>query len=642
MNASLVTRLAAASAFVVVLGQVANAQLSVVSVDPALNAVNRAPNTAIVVDFDRAVSPATLSKFKVYGNHSGRIAGTLVLENANTRLRFTPSHPYFAGEIVSASMSHDLQAGDGSFLRQGGYTASFRVRAATAPMTFTNIGSWFTDPGNFTRIYGGQMCDFDSDGSIDMAAVSEVAADVRMFRNLGDGTGAFEHVPSNIVGVDAEPSPNENADLNGDNWIDMVTCNGAGGSVSVLLGNGPATFATSVSYSMGVYPHGLALLDCDGDGDIDIVTTNTSSSNLTLRKNNGDGTFGPVTTFEGGGDGEYSLTAADMNNDGIVDLVVGLRFSQLIVVHRGNGDGTFTAQPSQNAGGQTWMITCGDIDGDGNMDVSSANSFSNSGSILLGNGNGTLQAPQVVPTSGHTNATDLGDLDGDGDLDWVLSSFGAQEWRVFRNDAGVFHLATTFPSNANPACASLADIDNDGDIDIVLWTETSDEIITLENGTLDSATFCYGSVAGCPCGNVGLAKHGCEHSFGFGGGLLNAQGRASVANDSLALVAGGLPPNASTLFFQGDAQIAGGAGQIFGDGLRCAGGNVLRLGTRGAVNGYVGYGAGHVGDVPISIRGAIPVSGATRYYQGWYRNAASFCTPSTFNLTNGVRVTWTP
>ena len=27
-------------------------------------------------------------------------------------------------------------------------------------------------------------------------------------------------------------------------------------------------------------------------------------------------------------------------------------------------------------------------------------------------------------------------------------------------------------------------------------------------------------------------------------------------------------------------------------------------------------------------------------YQVWYRNAASFCTPSTFNLTNGVLVTW--
>jgi hypothetical protein len=31
-----------------------------------------------------------------------------------------------------------------------------------------------------------------------------------------------------------------------------------------------------------------------------------------------------------------------------------------------------------------------------------------------------------------------------------------------------------------------------------------------------------------------------------------------------------------------------------------------------------------------------------RNYQAWYRNAAVFCSPSTFNLTNGYQVTWAP
>jgi hypothetical protein len=29
-----------------------------------------------------------------------------------------------------------------------------------------------------------------------------------------------------------------------------------------------------------------------------------------------------------------------------------------------------------------------------------------------------------------------------------------------------------------------------------------------------------------------------------------------------------------------------------------------------------------------------------RRYQVWYRNAAAFCTPDTYNLTNGFEVTW--
>jgi hypothetical protein len=41
------------------------------------------------------------------------------------------------------------------------------------------------------------------------------------------------------------------------------------------------------------------------------------------------------------------------------------------------------------------------------------------------------------------------------------------------------------------------------------------------------------------------------------------------------------------------------------------------------------------------VTGAIAAPG-DRYYQVWYRNAAAFCGPDTFNLTNGLRVTWTP
>jgi hypothetical protein len=39
------------------------------------------------------------------------------------------------------------------------------------------------------------------------------------------------------------------------------------------------------------------------------------------------------------------------------------------------------------------------------------------------------------------------------------------------------------------------------------------------------------------------------------------------------------------------------------------------------------------------VRGAVTSPG-TRSYQVWYRNAAAFCTPSTFNLTNGTSIVW--
>jgi hypothetical protein len=49
----------------------------------------------------------------------------------------------------------------------------------------------------------------------------------------------------------------------------------------------------------------------------------------------------------------------------------------------------------------------------------------------------------------------------------------------------------------------------------------------------------------------------------------------------------------------------------------------------------------HAGDPLVSVRGGVTSPG-TRAYQGFYRNNAAFCTPSTQNTTNGVVVHWLP
>lgn len=620
----------------------ASAQLTVVAVNPPLHASNRAPNQQITVDFDRPVSAASLGSFGVHGGIGGPGVGQKTLENGGLRIRFRPERPWFAGEVVMIGMADSLRAVDGTFLRAAGYVASFRVEANPAPATFTQIDSFFTDPGNFTRIYGGQHSDLDGDDSIDMAIVSENTSEVRVFKNRGDGSGFFVTPSFSVSATGQTPSPNDHADMNGDGNTDVVTCNTMGDSVSILLGNGDGTFQPFVDYAMGDDPRGMALLDADGDGDMDVATANNGSGNVALALNDGAGVLSAPTFFDGGGVGEFALTAADMNNDGILDLLVGLRLAEEVVVHLGNGNATFTPLPPQPAGGQTWMFVCGDVNADGDMDLSVAGSFANVGAILRGNGDGTFLAPQTVVLPSFAVATDLGDLDGDGDLDWVLSSFGAQAWYVFRNDGGVFNPLTTFTSTSNPGCAAIFDFDDDRDLDIVLLTETSDEIRLQRNGPAVHTTFCYGTTSACPCANAGQPHAGCENSFGTGGARLVTSGIARVSADSLALNAGGLPPSVSTLFFQGTNRVAGGAGGAFGDGLRCAAGVTIRLGIKQSSSGWASYGEGNVGDTPISLRGLIPAPGGQRHYQAWYRNAAGFCSGFTFNLTNGVTVSWAP
>ena len=103
-----------------------------------------------------------------------------------------------------------------------------------------------------------------------------------------------------------------------------------------------------------------------------------------------------------------------------------------------------------------------------------------------------------------------------------------------------------------------------------------------------------------------------------------------------------MPPGSTAIFLQGTASASGGAGTVFGDGLLCLGGSMVRLGTKhNSTSGASGYGPA-LGDPPVSVRGHVPAAGGTRFYQIDYRDSASFCTPSTFNLSNGLRVVWIP
>jgi probable HAF family extracellular repeat protein len=163
-------------------------------------------------------------------------------------------------------------------------------------------------------------------------------------------------------------------------------------------------------------------------------------------------------------------------------------------------------------------------------------------------------------------------------------------------------------------------------------------------GEFPGNSFCsVGSVAtSCPCSQGGASGHGCANSQNSSGALLETSG--ALSPDSLVLISSGELSTALSIFLQGDAQVS--AGVVFGDGVRCAGGHLLRLSAKSAAAGIARY--PQPGDPSITARSAalgfvIP-SGATRYYQTYYRDPnATFCpAPSggTFNVTNGIAIGW--
>jgi hypothetical protein len=146
--------------------------------------------------------------------------------------------------------------------------------------------------------------------------------------------------------------------------------------------------------------------------------------------------------------------------------------------------------------------------------------------------------------------------------------------------------------------------------------------------------FCFGN-SGCPCGNNSSLTEGagCRNSSGLGGRLIGSGG-TSVSLDGLVL-SGTHMTGSLMLIFQSSVV----ASATFGDGHRCIGGQLIRIGHHDLTNGGASY--PQAGDPPISIRGSVPANGGVRYYQAAYRNNGGPCGTG-LNITNGVSVVWTP
>jgi hypothetical protein len=154
-----------------------------------------------------------------------------------------------------------------------------------------------------------------------------------------------------------------------------------------------------------------------------------------------------------------------------------------------------------------------------------------------------------------------------------------------------------------------------------------------------STPFCDGSAVGTTClacGNNGGAGRGCANSSFAAGGLLTNSGNASIGADTLVLTASSI--TGPGLFFRGTGLAANPI--TFGDGMLCAAVGIVRMGVVFPVAGSASY-PGGLTPAPIHIAGG-DASGDTRHYQCWYRDAVVFCSASTFNLTQGLTLTWIP
>jgi len=160
--------------------------------------------------------------------------------------------------------------------------------------------------------------------------------------------------------------------------------------------------------------------------------------------------------------------------------------------------------------------------------------------------------------------------------------------------------------------------------------------------------YCFGSATAgnpCPCGNDndGSDPHGagCAHDDSAAGARLYATGVASVGNDTVVLEGLRGPISNSCMFFQANNGLDGG-GLFLGDGIRCAGGGLIRLKVE------VTDAAGYADSRPVTITarsstfGHAITPGETLYYQWWFRDGNGSVCGNESNTSNGYEITWAP
>lgn len=138
-----------------------------------------------------------------------------------------------------------------------------------------------------------------------------------------------------------------------------------------------------------------------------------------------------------------------------------------------------------------------------------------------------------------------------------------------------------------------------------------------------------------PCASPTTYCSTAPNSVGSGA-TIGWVGSPNVSTNAFTLTASGAPANKPALFFYSDTQVS----TPFGEGIRCVGGSLSRLGvllTDGSGQ------ASHALDVnapPANMGNGAINSGGTYNFQLWYRDPTGG--PSGFNLTDGLSVTFCP
>ncbi|GEM_PF-3279781 len=452
----------------------------ILSVSPAQNALNVAPNTGIAVTFNQEMLATTIkdTTFLAWGMHSGWHHGTITYDKALRRATLTPKTPFAPGEMVAVTLTGDILTSAEQPLQKFAWHFTIRVTPSSGKFPIsTDYGIGSTPVALFAA-------DFDGDRDMDFAVVNRDGKSISILKNVSGKLQPRQDYPSGNAPVAIFA-----ADFDGDKDVDLAVLSKSSAGkdvVAIFKNNGAGALAPGGEFETGGTPQALFAADLDNDGDIDVATANAAGS-ISILKNNGN-LAGQAATFQrktdySAGKNPVALFAADLDGDGDADLAAANKDGNQIIVFKNDGQGNFQNKTNYSLTGAPTSVWAADFDGDGDLDLATTAPASNKVSILKNKNDGTFPARVDLDTPGMIDIF-AADLDGDGDIDLAAKTANQMIAVMLNNGDATLQAPVFYKGGLESLSLVAADTDGDNDLDLAFLDPSNNKILILTNRDL--------------------------------------------------------------------------------------------------------------------------------------------------------------
>jgi len=525
---------AVAAACLILIG-CAPIESEVESVQPTPDSVTSTVEFDIVVDFDHSMKAESITTdtFLVTGSESGAHLGAYVLSAGDTRVTFTTTTGFIAGETVIVDLTSSIESQSDKAL--DAYSWSFTVAPVTpvepSPLFITSTTPPIESPsgilnGNFAVAFNGPIdpsslvdgvvriegsrsgqreIHFDSivtslpvpllPFTVDRpflagervtlsvgAELLGLAGDMALpsvvqFTGRQQGTGLGEYDLAGGTGLVGGRVHFLDLDHDGrDEWA-IVEADG-----TILVEEENAGLVDLVgNWKIGGSVADSAVGDFNGDGRIDLATLSATGTSVSLLLGSPSNALPFEAPLEVLLDlPADSIVAGHLNSDGITDLLLVDSFGMSVAA--GHVDSPLAAQLALPEVAPVGPPAIGDFDGDGLNDVALALA-SGDLQILIGHDDGTFGAAvTLTPVSPATGVVAV-NLDGDSVIDLVATAAAGELGTAFVPVGAMGFDDLALFADAAGTGAIAVDWNGDGDADLVTPIPgTSDLRVALGTG----------------------------------------------------------------------------------------------------------------------------------------------------------------